>query len=92
MVRTHEEAKSALDGAQRRRTRAVKARRPMLELSMAVLTAPVTLSDGRTLAVGSRGAIVFVYERGGAYEVEFSTPFQAVVTIEGRYLKEAPLA
>lgn len=56
---------------------------------MAVLTASITLSDGRTLPAGSRGAIVLVYENGAAYEVEFSNPFRAVVTLEADKLKEA---
>ncbi|MCJ2083305.1 DUF4926 domain-containing protein [Methylobacterium sp. J-090] len=82
----------ATAGLPKRRTRVAKTRTPLDELSMAVLSAPITLDDGRTLPIGSRGAIVFVYENGAAYEFEFSEPFSTVVTIEAQHLKEAMLA
>jgi hypothetical protein len=59
---------------------------------MVALTSPLTLDDGRSLPAGSRGAVVFVHTEGGAYEVEFSKPFRAVVTVAAPLLREAPRA
>lgn len=65
---------------------------PLAEHAMAALTTPVTLRDGCILPAGTRGAIVFVYAGGAAYEVEFDEPFRAVVTIEASSLREATSA
>jgi hypothetical protein len=56
---------------------------------MVGLRADITLPDHRVMPSGSRGAIVFVYENGAAYEVEFSRPFHALLTIEASLLDEA---
>jgi hypothetical protein len=40
-----------------------------------------TVQDGRILPLGSRGTIVYIYLNAPAYEVEFSSPFNAVVTL-----------
>lgn len=47
----------------------------------------VTLSDAintesGTLPRGSSGTIVYAYDNGRAYEVEFERPFHVVVTVE----------
>lgn len=42
---------------------------------------------GRTLPIGTQGAVVHVYARGEAYEVEFVHPFPAVVTLCPRDIK-----
>jgi hypothetical protein len=59
------------------------------EFSMVALRADIALPDHRVMPSGSRGAIVFVYENGAAYEVEFSRPFHALLTIEASLLDEA---
>lgn len=38
--------------------------------------------EGETLKAGTRGTVVGVYADGAAYEVEFNTPFHAVLTLE----------
>ncbi len=38
--------------------------------------------DGRSLPAGTVGTIVYAYADGVGYEVEFSDPFHAVVTLE----------
>ena len=45
------------------------------------LSSRLELDDGRTLPAGSMGAVVGVWADGTAYEVEFSDPFHAVLTI-----------
>jgi hypothetical protein len=39
------------------------------------------LVDRRVLPKGSRGTVVGIYDRGRGYEVEFTKPFHAVVTL-----------
>ena len=51
------------------------------ELSVVALTHDVNV-DGAMLPNGSRGTVVYVYQTGVAYEVEFEEPFHAVVTLE----------
>jgi hypothetical protein len=52
------------------------------ELSRIALTIPQKAEDGRVLPVGSEGTIVGTWARGEAYEVEFTRPFAALVTVE----------
>ena len=61
--------------------------RPVLtEHSIAMLSLPFTLDDGRTLPAGSAGAVVGIWGEGKAYEIEFIEPFHAVVTVPARRL------
>jgi hypothetical protein len=53
----------------------------LAEHSIAILSSPWNLDDGRTLPAGAAGAIVGVWGGGKAYEVEFAEPFHAVVTV-----------
>lgn len=52
------------------------------ELSRVALTAPYETEDGGVLPEGSEGTIVGTWARGAAYEVEFTKPFAALVTVE----------
>ena len=54
--------------------------RPIPELSIIALKRAHEC-EGRMLPVGSRGAVVYAYRDGAAYEVEFSEPFPCVVTV-----------
>jgi hypothetical protein len=51
------------------------------ELSTVRLTRDVAVK-GRILPNGARGTVVAAYSDGIGYEVEFETPFHAVVTLE----------
>jgi len=51
------------------------------ELSVVALTRPRQCEDG-TLPEGTTGAVVFVYDDGQGYEIEFDEPFHCVVTVE----------
>jgi hypothetical protein len=51
------------------------------ELSTVRLTRDVDVK-GRILPKGARGTVVAAYSDGIGYEVEFETPFHAVVTLE----------
>lgn len=51
------------------------------ELSVITTKNDIIRTDG-IIPAGSIGTIVHVYAGGKAYEVEFCSPFQAVVTIE----------
>lgn len=47
---------------------------------------PVTLKvpkehEGKTIPVGSVGAVVFIWKMGAGYVVEFVDPFQAIVDV-----------
>ena len=55
--------------------------RSLAELSSVTLTRHVDV-DGNTLPRGSRGTVVYVYQDGRGFEVEFEQPFHAVVTLE----------
>ena len=55
---------------------------PIRELSRVTLGVPQTAEDGRILPAGSTGTIVGTWARGAAYEVEFTSPFAALVTVE----------
>jgi hypothetical protein len=37
--------------------------------------------DGRVLPEGATGAVVYTYDDGAGYEVEFEKPFHCVVTV-----------
>lgn len=50
------------------------------ELSVVALTHPVEHS-ARELPGGTEGTVVFAYEGGQHYEVEFFEPFPCVVTV-----------
>ena len=43
--------------------------------------------DGVPIAPGSTGTVVHTWSDGAAFEVEFQTPVQAVVTIESKDLE-----
>lgn len=57
------------------------------ELSRVALTAPRKTDDGRVLPKGSEGTIVGTWARGEAYEVEFTKPFAALVTVEPEHFR-----
>ncbi len=56
------------------------AKRSFAELSMVGLGHAVPV-EGRFLPAGSRGTVVGVYRDGYGYEVEFTRPFHAIVTL-----------
>ena len=64
-------------------------RPPLPEHSVVKLASKLTLDDGRILPSGAKGAIVGIWADGAAYEVEFSEPFHAVVTVSGPNLSLA---
>ena len=51
------------------------------ELSVVSLRREVDV-EGRSLPAGTKGTVVAAYGDGVGYEVEFSAPFHAVVTLE----------
>ena len=52
------------------------------ELDDVTLAAPVHVASlGRDLPAGAHGTVVGVWQGGRAYEVEFSEPFECLVTI-----------
>ncbi len=55
------------------------------ELSVVALMHPISIED-KSLPAGSLGTVVAAYDDGVGYEVEFETPFHAVVTLEARDL------
>ncbi len=57
------------------------------ELSRVALTAPQPAEDGRMLPEGSEGTIVGTWARGEAYEVEFTRPFAALITVEPSHFR-----
>jgi hypothetical protein len=42
--------------------------------------------EGHRLPVGAEGAVVFAHGQGEAFEVEFTSPFHAVVGVPARLL------
>lgn len=52
------------------------------ELDVVRLTQPVIDRDGRHIASGSRGTVVAIYPDGLNCEIEFTTPFEALATVE----------
>lgn len=52
------------------------------ELSRVALNAEHETEGGEVLPAGSEGTIVGTWARGAAYEVEFTKPFAALVTLE----------
>jgi len=52
------------------------------ELSRVALADRHETEDGHVLPAGSEGTIVGTWARGAAYEVEFTKPFAALVTLE----------
>ncbi|MCJ2096356.1 DUF4926 domain-containing protein [Methylobacterium sp. J-072] len=52
------------------------------ELSRVTLVDRHETEDGHILPAGSEGTIVGTWARGAAYEVEFTKPFAALVTLE----------
>ncbi|MCJ2071921.1 DUF4926 domain-containing protein [Methylobacterium sp. J-030] len=52
------------------------------ELSRVALNAEQETEEGHVLPAGSEGTIVGTWARGAAYEVEFTRPFSALVTLE----------
>ena len=57
------------------------------ELSSVILRRYVD-DQGIFMPAGSRGVVMIAYEDGLAYEVEFTTPKHAVLTIESDNLKD----
>lgn len=53
------------------------------------LSSGVLLEDGRMLPPGAAGAVVGIWRKGVAYEVEFNEPFHAVVTVPAEGLRHA---
>ena len=68
--------------------RAAPAAPRFAELAVVALRHPLTV-EVRTLPAGSTGTVVAVYADSEAYEVEFDTPFHAVVTLEAADLISA---
>ena len=67
-----------------------RVRAPLPELSrVAVLVSTPTDADV-TMPVGSIGTVVFVYNGGAAYEVEFAQPMGALATVEAQNLRLIP--
>lgn len=62
-------------------TAGMSARTGIEDLSRVVLCRDV-VSEGRRLPAGSAGTVVGVYRNGAAYEVEFTTPFHTVATVD----------
>jgi hypothetical protein len=61
---------------------------PFKELDDVVLTAPVrVVKTGRDLPAGAHGTVVGVWLDGAAYEVEFSHPFECLVTVRAASLR-----
>jgi hypothetical protein len=60
-----------------------------VEHSMVRLSRACDTDDGRTLPAGASGAVVGIWREGLAYEVEFSDPFHAVVTLRPQQLQAA---
>ena len=56
--------------------------RAFAELSVVRLVRAVPVEDGK-MPAGSAGTIIYAYNDGVGYEVEFERPFHAVVTLEG---------
>lgn len=61
---------------------------PLEELEVVRLLVDANTEDG-VLARGARGTIVHRYPRGEAFEVEFTRPIQAVVTLTPRDIERA---
>jgi hypothetical protein len=59
------------------------------EHSVVTLFSGLELEDGRMLPPGAAGAVVGIWKKGAAYEVEFNEPFHAVVTIPAEALRQA---
>jgi hypothetical protein len=55
--------------------------RSIPELSIVALRHPRE-RDGRTLPAGTVGTVVYAYRDGAGYEVEFSEPFDCVLTVQ----------
>ena len=52
------------------------------ELDVVRLAQPVIDRDGRNIEAGSKGTVVAIYPDGLNCEIEFTTPFQALATVE----------
>ena len=57
------------------------------ELSRVALTSPHEMDDGRVLPEESEGTVVGTWARGAAYEIEFTKPFAALVTVEPEHFR-----
>ena len=57
------------------------------ELSRVSLARPVESEDG-SLPAGATGTVVHVYPQERAYEVEFTSPFHTVATVEANAIRE----
>jgi hypothetical protein len=74
------------------RTRAsddsVKSRRsPFKELDGVALAAPIYVTAiARELPAGARGAVVGAWRHGDAFDVEFTRPFECIVTVRSEGL------
>jgi hypothetical protein len=58
------------------------------ELDRVTLSVPVESDEGRLVPTGSTGTIVAVWPGDDAFEVEFTTPFEALATVEARQISE----
>ena len=67
---------------------AVKGRRPAFkELDDVALAAPVYVKvANRELPAGARGTVVGVWGDGDAFEVEFISPFECLITVRAEGL------
>ena len=55
---------------------------PFQELDDVMLASPIRVKPlGRVLPAGSRGTVVGIWRDGAAYEVEFTQPFECLVTV-----------
>ena len=62
------------------------------ELDVVALREPFALSRDASLPRGARGTVVGVWGGGQAYEVEFTEPFTALVTLRPSQVRRAATA
>ena len=56
------------------------------ELDRVRLTCDVVADDDVPVPMGATGTVVAIYADGEAFEVEFTTPVDALATVEGRFV------
>lgn len=57
---------------------------PIGELDRVRLLSAVLGDDDQCIPAGSTGTVVGIYAGGDAFEVEFTQPFDALATVDGR--------
>lgn len=62
---------------------------PLLkELDRVALLVDASTDEGKVIPAGSEGTIVGIWQRGLAYEVEFSRPSHALATVRIEHLRK----